>query len=964
MLLERWNEIKDKLLEALRLEPSQRAVYLAQTGATDPELRSELESLIAFHERTGTDFLNAPWPPAVSVLALQVEPDAGNTLLAAGTRLGPYEVQALLGAGGMGEVYRARDIRLNRIVAIKVIPRSLSTDAARLQRFEREARAIAALQHPNICTLHDVGHEEGIQFLVMEHLDGETLSKRLQKGRLSLEQTLRYGAEIADALDAAHHQGIVHRDLKPANIFITSHGESKVLDFGLAKLDELDPELDPLVETATDAKLVTTAGVAMGTAPYMSPEQARGENLDARTDIFSLGSVLYEMATGQMAFQGKTTALVHKSILDESPPPPSRVAPSFPEQLDHIVAKALEKDRELRYQSASGMRTDLNRLKGDSTSGGSASASDAKSGPHLADARKSGRSKNRWIVGSASALLILIPAAWWVIRHPDLFRPHRGSPLGGARALTESGKVFRGAISLDGRYVAYVKRDRGKDGLRLLQVATDRDVLLLEGSPLRIWSLHFSPDGNFVYFLRQITKDDPEKDGVYRIATLGGPTTPLATDATNNSVTVSPDGKLIAYISNSATESSIVDVDPNGSGRKVIAKRPLGFQFWFIEWSHSMNTIAAVAIGNDDMGLVLVDAASGNIKELTMTGWGWGAIGQPAWSPDDSEVYAPAREAGGAMFQIWRFDPHTGAHQALTSNSTDYWLWSLSATGNGSLLADTITPDLSLWTTNKDGQWRAIPSARGEGLDGVAWVDNRIVSSSVIDMFVHDDDASSPRKLRSYWQGYKQLAPCGPTRVAYWAVDKTRGNHVNFTDISTGESAALTAGPYESNPACSPDGNTLIYRHEERSMNKAHLMWRSLSSGQSGELFKESNIDSPKIAPDGKTVLFRVTHASGVPPEWVMIPITGGPVKKINLPESMDTVWTLKWASDGKSVLYPKNENGVENLWSFRLDGGKPTKLTDFPSDTIFSYDVSHDNRFVVSRGQVLHDLVLLEDAK
>ena len=964
MLPERWNEIKDKLLEALQLEPTRRAVYLAEAGATDPDLQRELESLIAFHERTGTDFLNAPWALAASVLAPQVEPEAGNTLLAAGTRLGPYEVQALLGAGGMGEVYRARDIRLNRIVAIKVIPRSLSTDAARLQRFEREARAIAALQHPNICTLHDVGHQEGIQFLVMEHLDGETLSKRLQKGRLSLEQILRYGAEIADALDAAHHRGIVHRDLKPANIFITSHGESKVLDFGLAKLDELDPEVDPSVETATDAKLITTPGMAMGTAPYMSPEQARGENLDARTDIFSLGSVLYEMATGKMAFQGKTTALVRKSILDESPPPPSRVAPSLPEQLDHIVARALEKDRDLRYQSASDMRTDLNRLKGDSTSGGSASASDAKSGPHLVDARKAGRSKNRWIVGSASALLILILAAWWVIHHPDLFRPHRVSPLWVARALTESGKVFRGAISLDGRYVAYVKRDMGKDELRLLQVATDRDVLLLEGSPLRIWSLHFSPDGNFVYFLRQLTKDDPEKDGVYKIATLGGPTTLLATDATNNSVTVSPDGKLIAYISNSATESSIVDIDPNGSGRKVIARRPLGFQFWFIEWSHSKNTIAAVAIGSDDMGLVLVDAASGNIKELTMTGWGWGAIGQPAWSPDDNEVYAPALEAGGAMFQIWRFDPHTGAHKALTSNSTDYWLWSLSATGNGSLLADTITPDLSLWTTNKDGQWRAIPSARGEGLDGVAWVDNRIVSSSVIDMFVHDDDASSPRKLRSYSQVYRQLMPCGPTRVAYWAVDKTRGSHVNATDISTGESTALTAGPYERNPACSPDGNTLIYRHEERSINKAHLMWRSLSSGQSGELFKESNIDTPMIAPDGRSALFRVTYASGGPPEWVMIPITGGPVKKINLPESIDSVWTLKWASDGKSVLYPKNENGVENLWSFRLDGGKPTKLTDFPSDTIFSFDVSHDNRFVVSRGQVLHDLVLLENAK
>jgi serine/threonine protein kinase len=235
-------------------------------------------------------------------------------MLSAGTKLGPYEIQSLLGSGGMGEVYRARDTRLDRTVAIKVLPQYRSSDPQRRQRFEREARAISALNHPNICHLYDVGSQDGTDYLVMERLEGETLAARLTKGRLPLDLTLRYATEVADALDAAHRRGIVHRDLKPGNIFLTKHGESKVLDFGLAKLEEADAAADTRTAGATSPEVLTTPGIAMGTVAYMSPEQARGEELDARTDIFSLGAVLYEMATGKMAFPGKTSAVVFKAI--------------------------------------------------------------------------------------------------------------------------------------------------------------------------------------------------------------------------------------------------------------------------------------------------------------------------------------------------------------------------------------------------------------------------------------------------------------------------------------------------------------------------------------------------------------------------------------------------------------------------------------------------------------------------
>jgi len=268
----------------------------------------------------------------------------------------------------MGEVYRARDTRLDRIVAVKILPSHLSDNPDARQRFEREARAISSLSHPHICHLYDVGSQDGTDFLVMEYLDGETLAARLVKGSLPTEQVLQYGIDVADALDTAHRRGIVHRDVKPGNIFVTVHGECKVLDFGLAKLEQ---EVGP--EAATVAivsqQLLTSPGTAIGTVCYMSPEQARGENLDARTDIFSLGAVLYEMVTGKLAFAGKTAAMVFKAILDETPPPPTSVNPQVPAQLDQIVGKALEKDRDLRYQSVADLRTDLKRLRRETESG-------------------------------------------------------------------------------------------------------------------------------------------------------------------------------------------------------------------------------------------------------------------------------------------------------------------------------------------------------------------------------------------------------------------------------------------------------------------------------------------------------------------------------------------------------------------------------------------------------------------
>jgi serine/threonine protein kinase/tetratricopeptide (TPR) repeat protein len=285
-----------------------------------------------------------------------------------GDRIGPYEILSAVGAGGMGEVYRARDMRLERTVAVKVLPAHSSSDPGLRERFDREARAISSLNHPHICVLHDIGNQDGISYLVMEFLEGETLADRLSRGPLPIDQVVRYAIEIADALDAAHSAGIVHRDLKPANIFITKRGQTKVLDFGLAKLAEDNRAAgltrDDNAPTVNDAHL-TSPGTTIGTVAYMSPEQARGENLDAQSDIFSFGAVLYEMATGRQAFSGMTTAVIFNEILNKTPTAPARLNPEVPPKLDEIIDRCLEKDRELRYHTAADVRANLKRVQRD-----------------------------------------------------------------------------------------------------------------------------------------------------------------------------------------------------------------------------------------------------------------------------------------------------------------------------------------------------------------------------------------------------------------------------------------------------------------------------------------------------------------------------------------------------------------------------------------------------------------------
>jgi len=995
MTPDRWKQVKEIFHSALQYGPAERSIFVSSACGGDESLRKEVESLISSHEKDGT-FLDSPAYAAVA------ETLVNDQELKPGEKIASYEVISFISRGGMGEVYLAQDRRLGRKVALKLLPATFTRDSDRLGRFEQEARAASALNHPNIITIYEILKVNSAHVIATEFVEGETLRQRMSHTPLTLTQSLHVAIQIADALVAAHQAGIVHRDIKPENVMLRPDGYVKVLDFGLAKLAGTAPS--EVAAEAPTQHVRTGSGMVVGTAGYMSPEQARGKGVDVRSDIFSLGAVIYEMVTQRKPFDGETPSDILAAILKSDPPPLTQFFAEAPPELVRIVTKTFRKDRDERYQMVKDLLIDLRVLKqeldfernrgqvgldrfetaspslpAESTPGVTPQTREIKHAISTITQSLSieiRRHKTATVLASLAIVLALVAGSYGLLK---VLRktPARFQSVTITR-LTNSGKVTHATLSPDGKYVVYVLSDARKQSIWIRQVSTANDKVVVPPADVGFFGLTVSRDGNDLYYA---VKQNLDKGTLYRVPIFGGTPAKLL-DWIDGPVTFSPDGKRMALVRGSFPgegESALIIVNVDGSGEQVLArrKRPEAFAPIFFtgpSWSSDGELIAAT-VSKVGAPSQVITFRVGDGKEQILSSAAQPFIGRTEWLPDMSGLLLIAGE-NAAEPQVWLLSYPDGTMRQLTNDMDQHRGISLSAAGDR--FVSVVQKGLvNVWVAPDGDANRAqqlpvgILSFYTSGGNGVTWTpDGRIIfssnESSNIDLWIMDADGGNRKQLTS--NSGRNVSPVVSSDGRYVVFSSTRSKDPTIwrIDIDGSNPKQLTRGQSDLLPAISPDGKWVVYT--SLGATKPTIWKVSINGENAVELTSKLSIN-PVISPDGKFVAY--LYHDGYDPfaptnRIAVIPIEGGePVKTFSYQGADRLQTAIQWSVDGKSILYTINRNNATNIWSQPLEGGPAKQVTDFKESLMSGFAWSRDGKnLACTRGISLRDAVLISDTK
>lgn len=935
--------------------------------------------------------------------------------LTAGTKISHYTIVSRLGAGGMGEVYKAEDALLGRPVALKILPADLVDNEDRVRRFVQEAKSASALNHPHIVTIYEIGkvelergeaeetaspgevsgngsngsgRKELFHYIAMEFIDGDTLRDKIHRDRTDLKKLLEYFAQAADGLAKAHTSGIVHRDLKPENVMITHDGYAKILDFGLAKL--LEPQKPATAGDMLEAETMmmgrTQPGIVMGTIGYMSPEQVQGKVVDQRSDIFSFGCILYEATTGHKPFHGESVIdSLHKIVYSQAPPI-REFNPETPAELQRIIRKCLSKDPDERYQSIKDANIDLRELVREYDSQPSVSAFYAtmtSAYPHTSSnpditmpsgsvAVPAVKERKPWLLVATGAVGALILGAVIIFAIQLISGSGRGtdsnSPFDQIRItkLTNTGKSYQAAISPDGKYIAHVIDDAGKQSLWVRHVATSRNVEIVPPSEGYYSGISFSRDSNYVYYTMK-EKNRPVAI-LYQIGALGGTPKRLVDDV-DSPISISPDNTQFVFrrgFPNQRREELVI-ANADGSGERTLAVRNAPGFFHYPAWSPDGRVIACSAgmgAGGSYMNVVAVEVADGTERPVTRETWL--EVGRVSWVKDGSALIVTASDQASKVSQVWRIAYPTGEARRITNDLNEYV--SASLTDDSNTLAVVERDSLAnLWTAPAGDAARARQITSGAGKYGrVSWMpDGKLLynlrEGTDLNIWRMDADGSNQKQLTSD-SGMNFHAAASPDgRFIIFASSRGAGpNDYNIwrMDADGSNAKQLTQGGSDVSPTFSPDGKWIVY--QSHASSRPHLWKVPIDGGQPVQL---TNVTSwpPSVSPDGKYI------ACGYWDEQLnsqlvvaIIPMEGGhPIKSFNIP-----IGLVRWTADSSGLMFIDNRGGVSNIWLQPLAGGAPKQITDFKSDLIFSFDWSRDRQLACSRGIATGDVFIINNLK